>query len=807
MKALKQIPYKQKLLFAVFVFLFMFVFITRLPKPLFCVPYSTVLTDKNGNLAAAAIASDEQWRFPLHDSIPDKFVKAIVCFEDKRFFNHPGIDPFAIARAFKKNFSSGSIKSGASTLTMQVVRLARCKKKRTIIEKCIEMYYAIQLEIFYSKNEILRLYAAHAPFGGNVVGLETASWRYFGRSPHALSWAETCMLAVLPNAPSLIHPGKNRSMLLKKRNSLLNKLLDESIISKETWQLSIDEPLPPSPHPIPLHIPHLLTRYQSQRATLTQLKKTPCSIYKNNFAQTTIDLNIQKQAETICNRHHHRLAGNNIHNIAALILDIKENSVVAYIGNVRDSLVNNSYFVDCIEAPRSTGSTLKPFLYCAMNYTGQLIPSQIIADVPTRIAGFAPRNYTRTFEGAVPASVALAKSLNVPAVRMLYDYGVDHFYGDLKKTGLTTLTRKASEYGLSLILGGAEGTLWDLTSAFAGMARTVNAYFDSTVDKKQFFYEHPAYLQNSNSGFSSNSDSCQENPFDAGSCWLTLTALLEVNRPDIESSWKSYLSSKRISWKTGTSYGHRDGWAIGVTPDYAIGVWVGNAGGGGRPNLTGISTAAPILFELFGLLKSGAWFDKPEMQLSRVNVCQNSGFKAGNNCEKVHSIIIHTSGNETPLCKYCQTVHLDNSKQWRVHGNCESIDNINTQKMFILPALQEHYFRKLNSGYRPLPPTRPDCLMEPEALQQPSVAIVYPRNGSEIYIPVELDNTPGKVVLEAAHRNREAALHWHLDQEYIGTTRFMHQISVTPQPGNHTITLVDEYGEIVTCNFVVLAKS
>ncbi|MDO5575659.1 MAG: transglycosylase domain-containing protein, partial [Fibrobacter sp.] len=490
----------------------MFLFITKLPRPLFCVPYSTVLTDKNGSLAAAAIASDEQWRFPLHDSIPDKFIKAIVCFEDKRFFNHPGIDPFAITRAFKKNFSSGTIKSGASTLSMQVIRLARCKKKRTVIEKCIEMYYAIQLEIFYSKKEILHLYAAHAPFGGNVVGLETASWRYFGRSPNALSWAETCMLAVLPNAPSLIHLGKNRSLLLKKRNNLLKKLLDNSIISKETWQLSTSEPLPPSPHPIPQHIPHLLARYQSPKATMPQHKKTHDILYKNNFAQTTIDLNIQKQAEAICSRHHHHLAGNNINNIAALILDIKKNTVLAYIGNVKDSLVNNSYFVDCIAAPRSTGSALKPFLYCAMNYTGQLIPSQIIFDIPTRIAGFAPRNYTRTFEGAVPASAALAKSLNVPAVRMLYDYGVDRFYGDLKKTGLTTLTRKASEYGLSLILGGAEGTLWDLTSAFAGMARTVNAYFDSTIDKGDYLYEHPAYLQDYDSDHSSNGEICQDNP-------------------------------------------------------------------------------------------------------------------------------------------------------------------------------------------------------------------------------------------------------------------------------------------------------
>jgi penicillin-binding protein 1C len=740
--------------------------------------YSMVIYDRNDHLLNAVIAEDEQWRFPLTTKVPEKFITCITEFEDCRFYYHSGIDPPALLRALWLNLRQQKIVSGASTLTMQVIRMSRPDKERTVFEKLTEMVLALRLELHYTKNEILGLYAAHAPFGGNVAGLSAAAWRYFGREPEHLSWAETALLAVLPNSPALIHPGKNRQKLLKKRNKLLLKLYHKKLIDQMTLKLSLAESLPPVPLNMPQYTPHLMTR----------LKK---SCDSNRKVTTTLILELQRKVQNVIERHNRHLSANKVHNACALVSDITTGEILAYVGNV--SLLHGlevSPHVDIISSPRSTGSILKPILFTALMQSGEMLPRQLVPDIPVRIGGFAPENFNSTYAGAVPARQALARSLNIPAVHMLRNYSVDRFYTFLNKAGMTTLHRKASDYGLSLILGGAEGTLWDIISMYSQIAQRL---IDLPSPRSLHFFK--------------NQEATKSKPwlFDPGACWLTVEAMSEVTRPGVESSWEYFFSSQKVAWKTGTSYGFRDAWAVGISSRYAVGVWAGNANGEGRPNLTGIKAAAPILFDIFNLLEQAPWFPFPEYDLVPVEICARSGYRAGIDCEKTETDFISEAGLHNPPCPYCCVIPCDRKKQWRVNNQCEAITNIYPTKWFVLPPAMEWFYKQTDANYRPLPPYRPDCRdcgMEEES----SLTIIYPGKNSNIYVPLELDGIRGQSVFEVAQREEQKTLYWHLDDKYLGSTNDLHQMAVSPPPGPHILTVVDEDGARAQRRFTVLAK-
>ena len=522
--------------------------------------------------------------------------------------------------------------------------------------------------------------------------------------------------------------------------------------------------------------------------------------------RTTVDKHLQMRAIEIIQRHHEKLAGNRVHNAAALIIEVESGDVLAYVGNVHnfDDTEHGNY-VDIITAPRSTGSILKPLLYAGMLDDGELLPSQLIPDIPTRLGAFAPKNYSRTYQGAVPAYMALAQSLNIPAVRLLGSYGVDRFSTLLKQLGMTTLHRPANEYGLSLILGGAEGSLWELTGIYASMARILRQY--ATLEPDGSAFSPPDYIYTD--AFAKIMEPLQgtaENPLGVSASWLMFEAMLEVVRPGEESGWRNFSSSQKIAWKTGTSYGYRDAWAIGVTPQYAVGVWVGNADGEGRPGLTGLSAAAPILFELFGLLDGYGWFAPPEMELVQIEVCAKSGYRAGPNCAHTRTIQAPRSGLRSTPCPYCTVVHCDSDRRWRVHSECERVAAITPIKWFVLPPAMEWYYKQTHSDYHPLPPYRNDCLASLSDSATSSMTLLYPEPGSRIYVPLELDGTRGRTVFEAAHRKAQTTIYWHLDDQYLGETKGIHQLALIASPGEHTVTLVDEDGEFLQQNFTVLQK-
>ncbi|WP_310555820.1 penicillin-binding protein 1C [Flavobacterium sp.] len=753
-------------------FLLLLIYYFSLPRTLFQEPYSTVIESKEGELLGAKIARDGQWRFPAQDSIPNKFKKCIVYFEDEYFYKHPGFNPVAMVNAIKENRKAGKIVRGGSTLTQQLIRLSRKGKGRTYFEKIIEIILSTRLELRHSKNKILELYAAHAPFGGNVVGLEMASWRYFGVQSHQLSWAESATLAVLPNAPSLIYPGKNQLKLLKKRNALLLKLKNKSIIDSQTYDLAIEEPLPQKPYDLPQIAPHLLQRVATNDEG-TRLK-------------TTLDIALQNRVNQIAKYYYNQYKQNEVNNLAIIVIDVKTRNIMSYMGNSPTDL-NHQKDVDIIDAPRSTGSILKPLLYAAMLDEGELLPNTLIADIPTQISGYTPQNFNLTFDGAVPAHRALSRSLNIPSVLMLQDYGVNKFYEELQKFNLRDISKHPDHYGLSLILGGAESNLWDLCRTYAGMSSTVN-YFNANNGN----YRINEFTElNYDNDFSPDfgSDSKQKTILGAGAIWQTYNAMEEVNRPEGDEAWKFYDSSLKIAWKTGTSFGNRDAWAIGTNSRYVVGVWVGNASGEGRPTLTGVASAAPILFDVFNLLPRQKWFATPLQDMEEVEICKLSGHLAQDDCPKIKQLV-SLKGKTTSICPYHKTVHLDITEKFRVNSSCENIENIVTKKWFVLPPVMEWYYKSQHIEYLSMPPFKENCTGTITA----TMDFIYPKTNNKIYLTKNFNSEIQPVILKVAHSQRETEVFWYVDNVYKGSTKTFHEMPIMPSEGFHYITVVDESG-------------
>ncbi|MDT0294474.1 penicillin-binding protein 1C [Mesonia ostreae] len=743
-----------------------------LPRNLFNAPTSTVLKSREGLMLGARIAKDGQWRFPKQDNVPYRFEQCILNFEDEYFYSHPGFNPISITKALWENITTQQ-RRGGSTLTQQVIRLSRKNQKRTYFEKLIEIFQATRLESRESKKEILNLYATYAPFGGNVVGLETASWRYFGIPSQDLSWGQSAALAVLPNAPSLIFPGKNELILKQKRDRLLKKLLEHSVIDPTTYELAIAEKLPSKPLALPEMAPHLTEKLRRDHPG-TQFK-------------STIEFLLQRQLNAIAIENYDRLRQNEIHNLSILVLDIETREVRAYVGNSPTTAEHDRY-VDLVQAFRSTGSILKPFLYAAMLDEGSILPNTLVADVPTSVNGYSPQNFDKEFNGAVPASLALARSLNVPAVRMLRKYGLHKFYHQLEKLQQKNMENSADYYGLPIILGGAESSLWDITKAYAGMASTLNFFNTSSSEYRKNEFVNPIYELGKQPEFGAKQFSAEV--FQAGAIYHTLKTIEEVNRPNGEENWSFFSNSQPISWKTGTSYGFKDAWAVGVTSKYAVGVWAGNASGEGRPGLTGLQAAAPILFEVFDKLPKAAPFQTPYDELVEAEVCKRSGHLASVYCPETQQEWIPKNGTRTSVCPYHQQVFLDQSEQFQVNSSCYPLSEMQRKNWFVLPPLMEYYYAARHPQYRSLPPYKNGCLKDGEDLMQ----FIFPKKKEAIILPKNFKEETNAIIFKLAHRNPETTVFWYLDSVYLTSTTTFHEISTIPQPGKHVLSVVDQEG-------------
>jgi len=758
------IPGLAALLFAILV----------VPMPSFRAPLSTVVEAADGTLLGARVAADGQWRFPPPDSLPDKYITCLINYEDRWFRWHPGVNPVAVTKALTDNIRAGETVRGGSTITMQVARMARGNPERTYGGKIIEMLSAVKLELFRSKGTILKLYAANAPFGGNTVGIEAAAWRYTGRGTADLTWAEAATLAVLPNAPALIYPGRNSERLKEKRDRLLQTLAERGKIDSLTCELAMGEPLPGAPLQMPSLAPHLTGRLWLEEPGTRK--------------RTNVDPLLQREASELVDRHVSALEGNGIHNAAAVVVEVSTGNVVAWVGNstLPDTTGRHGRDVDMVTAPRSTGSIMKPFLYAGLLSSGMLLPNALIPDIPTRFQGFRPENADFSYSGAVPAGDALARSLNIPAVRMLQMYEEERFLLLLRQMGFTTFTKPASHYGLSLILGGGEATLWELASAYASMARVL-------------ITNPGTQTSNSSSSIPNRKSQIAIPPLSPSSIWLTYEALRRVNRPETETGWQYFGSAPEVAWKTGTSFGFRDAWAIGTTPQYIVAVWAGNADGEGRPGLSGIASAAPLLFDIIRLLPpSASWFAKPDDGMTLVEVCAASGYRAGPDCTDRKDEWVPEAGLRSEACPYHTIVSLDPTETWRVNSSCAAPGEMVARSWFVLPPAMEYYYRMRNPSYRTLPPFRQGCS---DDMKLPSMEFIYPSRDARIFIPRSLQGQLMSMLPEIAHRRRNATVYWHLDNQYIGMTRHIHQTEIRVGEGEHLITAVDEEGMTVSRKF------
>ncbi len=562
---------------------------------------------------------------------------------------------------------------------------------------------------------------------------------------------------MLFRSPGNITLEQYRDRLQKKRDALLLLLHKKNIIDAETYELSLLEDLPDKAESMPNFAYHY-----------TEIMKRQ---YGGGSILTSLDSRIQKQAVGIVERYSRQFQAMGIENIAAVVLDVKTGGYLSYVGNSGLTSKVQASFVDCASAPRSSGSILKPFLYAAMLDTGELAPARLVPDIPTRVGAYSPENMLKTYSGAVRADKALAFSLNVPFVRLLRQYGVERFGLLLRNLGFSTLTRSLDDYGLPLIIGGAEVTLTDAVHAYASLARWAQ---DSSHDAK----------------------------FSRGAAWLTLQALLKVKRPGEEALWEDFMSSRNIAWKTGTSYGNRDAWSIGVTKDYVVGVWVGNASGEGRPELLSTRTAAPVLFELFETLPRSAWFDEPYEDLVAETFCADSGFPAGQDCANTVRDYIPASAHTEAVCPYCKTVCLTKDGTFRTNLASSALDEVSYQKWFVLPPAMEYYYKLVNVTYKPLPPWAPFC----KTSQDIPMQFIVPEANSMVYIPVELDGTPGSIVFTLVHREDGKKAFWHLDGDYLGETTGEHKLEYRPGKGLHELTVVDSDGNSLTVRFEVYSE-
>ncbi|HEB9344933.1 TPA: penicillin-binding protein 1C [Campylobacter coli] len=701
--------------------------------------YSKILYDKNGEILSVFLNDEEQWHIKSTD-IPKRLKIAVINYEDRKFYSHFGVDFLALMRAFVNNFNSTQ-RSGASTISMQTIKLWD-KKDRTYFNKFNEIIQSFALENAFSKDEILKLYLSNAPYGGNLVGYEAAILFYFDKNPKDLTWAQAALLAILPNQPGLINLEKNKTKLLNKRNKLLAKLYGRKLINKDIYELSLKEPLP-NFKPRKNIAPHLALRLLND---------------DNKEIFSSIDKKIQLKIEKKAKEFSYTLQQKGIQNLAIILADTKTRKVLAYVGSQDFYDMANLGQINGNTAKRSVGSTLKPFLYALSIDEGIIAPESILLDVPTFFSNFNPQNANKKYYGIISAREALQRSLNVPFVSLLQDYGYEKFFYKLK-TFLNFEDENYKRYGLSLILGTKELSLEDLVKLYLGLAN---------------------YGELANLSFIRDENlSGVTRMFSKGSAYLTLEAMKELQRVGLEN----YNKEKIISWKTGTSYGRKDAWAIGATPKYTLGVWVGNFNGEANANLYGVSIAGDLLFEILGLLDEVDLEFAPSDDLMTIKLDSISKYRYD---ENLNTSYIHTlypkEANILRTSPFLKKVYEYQGKE------LDSKDiHFKDAKAFIkldLPAYALHFFQQRNFKFS----------------SKKGVNIIYPKDNLKLILAKDLNGMKG-LVAKVANLNNEK-LFWYLNQKLIYEGNENTQ-NLNLKEGKYQLFIISQSGEQDTVWFEI----
>lgn len=707
--------------------------------------YSQVVLDDRDNIIGAYLNSEEQWQIKGVE-IPPRLKLAVLNYEDRKFYSHNGVDYLAIVRAVKTNLLEKR-RVGASTITMQGVKLYK-RRERTYLSKIEEIIESYKLEKYLSKDEILELYLNNAPYGSNIVGYETASQLYFGKSAKNLTWAEGATLAVLPNSPGLIWIEKNRDKLLNKRNNLLKNMYERGVIDEKQYRLSIKEELPKERKYFNSLAPHLTRRLVNE--------------YEDRIIKSTINSELQKNIERIAREYGDYLNNRGIKNTAIIVVDNHSGEVKSYVGSQNFYDFQRNGQVDGVVAQRSVGSVLKPFLYALSIDEGLITPKSKLLDVPLYFSNFNPQNANKKYQGLVEAREALKKSLNIPFVKLLDEYGVDKFFYFLKDI-IDFPERDYSNYGLSLILGTKEMSIENIAKLYYGLSQYGEfkdlKYIrdDKKIDGRKLISK--------------------------GASYLTLEAMQGVQRYGIDNL---YLGRDGIAWKTGTSYGQRDAWAVGISPRWTVVVWCGNFTGEGNRNISGVVTAGQLLFKIFKVLPNeNESFIKPNEELKKVEIDSETGYRLRYDVPS-EEIDYPKDAKSLKVSPYYKKVFI-NSKGEEIDSRSEEFIESREKIVLSYPIELLDYMARENISV--------------SNARDEKIKIIYPLNNIKIFLPKDFEERKRLIVKVANPKNKK--LYWYHNGKYIFSGRDRER-AFDFLEGEHRLTLVSESGEVVEVKFYIL---
>jgi penicillin-binding protein 1C len=723
-----------------------------LPSPPY---YSPLLTDCDGRLLHAFLTPDEKWRMKTEpEEISPLLRKTIVAKEDRHFYRHPGINPFAVFRALANNITRGRRTSGASTITMQVARMLE-PKKRNLPNKLIEAFRALQLEWKYEKDEILQLYVNMVPMGGNIEGVKAASWLYFNKNPNHLSLAEIVSLSVIPNRPNSLRIGRNNEVVVQARNKWLNQFAAQGLFTQKEIADAQNEPLTAYRHDVPRHAPHLAAKLR--RNGMVNI-------------QSTLHLQSQLKTETLVADYVRGLKWYNINNAAVLIIDNNTRQLITYVGSAGFLDTTDAGQVNGAAAVRQPGSTLKPLLYGLCIDAGLTTPKMKIDDIAVNYQGYVPENYDRTFNGTVTMEYALGHSLNIPSVRMLQLLGKDNLIETLVACGFRQIDRDRKKLGLSMILGGCGATLEELTGLFAALAC-------------EGMYKKPTVMM----GDTTNKGS---RILSRAACFMLNDILSNVQRPDFPVNWTATEKLPRIAWKTGTSYGRRDAWSIGYNQRYTVGVWVGNFSGAGVPELGGATIATPLLFRIFNTLDYDAgsqWYAQPADCNLRI-VCTESGLAPADFCESRTSDYFIPLISPSATCNHLTPVLVSAKEDMSFCTQCAPTAGYKPKYFRNLSPEIMAWYSENHISMEKIPPHNPACQ---RVFADNGPKILSPGNQVEYFLS---KSKPEPLLLQCRAEADVAKVYWYVNDRLYRAAHPAERVFFMPQQGGNTITCTDDKG-------------
>lgn len=715
--------------------------------------FSTVVYDNDTTVLHVFLNKNDKWRLQVNAGEVSPQLKNILLFkEDKYFRYHPGVNPLAVFRAAFNNLFKGRRTSGASTITMQIARLLY-PAERTLKNKLLEMFRAFQLELRFTKDEILSLYFSLAPYGGNIEGVQAASLIFFGKDVKHLNLSEAVILAIIPNRPNSLSPFKNHEELIASRNQWLKRLKKEEKISKDDFEDAIHEPLPSHKYMMPRMVPHLAIRLKKQFPT-------------RHRVYTHIQLPAQKKTERLLSDYMKGLQSIHVYNAAVMIIDNRKHAVVTYCGS--NDFNDNEHYgqVDGLCALRSPGSTLKPVIYALAFDNGIITPKSRITDVPVDFSGYAPSNFDDKFRGAISAEQALIHSLNIPAVKLLNETGLNNLLGILGKAQFQSLKGKENQLGLSVALGGCSVRPEEMAGLFSSLSSGV--------------FVKPTLIK------SEPHDSIQL--ISAEAAYMISEILMQTERPDFPENFQQAVNTPRIAWKTGTSYGRRDAWAIGYNQRYTILVWAGNFSGEGAPELAGARIATPLLFRLFNAVDNRShqrWLKAPAGIDYRM-VCSVTGMPANDFCEKRITDVFIPSVSPYQKCNHLSKTYISHDDKYSYCMNCLPDAGYKVKMLDNLPSELIAFYRSEKIPFNEIPPHNPSCN---KIIAGKAPVIVQPANGKEYLI--EKDT---QLKLQCLTDADVSEVYWYVNNQFFRKAATKENVFITPQEGNNKISCTDDKG-------------